>query len=700
VIKKKPKDKLSIYHDSFYRTRRKTSPITYLAIILFSATCLFWGNKLLAQTATEPAFDYEQLGSGQLLFSQQGESLIAASLLQSQVDFNINGMIASTTLKQSFLNQNNEYLNGTYAFPLPDNAAVNYLRIQIGERVIEGTIMERVQAKRMFQQAQAKGITASLVTQHRANIFTNNIANIAPKEQITITLKYIQTIDYQAGRFSLRFPMKITPRYTPDLKPNSPVDLISSSYNHPLLDTTNPIQIKVKLNAGIALEKINSPSHAIKLNTGQESASLVSQNTAQPAHQVVQINLNNIQEPMNKDFILEWFPEPNKEPTLSVFKESIDDEQFTLLMLMPPTQGSDNIPERDITFIIDTSGSMQGQSIIQAKKSLLFALNTLTPKDSFNLIAFSSSSQRLFNNTVMASPKHIRQAKQFIEQLSADGGTEMYRPLHQALSMSMAKKQIKNALRQILFITDGAVSNEVELFKLIHQTHDLPRIFTVGIGDAPNGYFMRKAAQFGRGSYTYIGDISEVQQKMSALLTKISQPALRNLSVQFQPLHLASIEQFPQQLPDVYLGEPILLSFKTKELPSSVQLFGDVTEQGWYQEVDLTDILPSKNTATVWARAKIEDLLDSLVLGKDVNVVKEKVLQTSLQHQVISPYSSFIAIEKQPEVDRTNTSKLTQQNQASVKTPFPQTSLEWQRQLLFAFILLLITLAYKRASNK
>ncbi len=644
-------------------------------VCMFAMSVLYVGKLQAAHHHEYKTLD--DVSAGQLLFesserlkthSQEKKLFEPALLIDSSAEFDINGIIATVTLTQSFINQGSHIANGLYTFPLPENSAVNYLKVQVGNKTIEGKILEKKEAKQLFIKAKAQGEKASLVEQHRPNLFTNSIANIAPKEQITVTIKYVQRVEYDKGTFSLRFPMKITPRYPP--KPtnysekngspsavNTEINKTTAKLTNNQLVTylsqlaslnTNNIQLNVNLNAGIEIDSISSQSHQITSNKSQQNR--------------YQISVGHVQVPMDRDFVLQWRPKPSNAPQLSVVQQMLDGEFYALAMLLPATHkhalgdNKDNVFSRDVTFIIDTSGSMQGASIKQAKQSLRFALNTLTPADSFNIIAFESSAQSLFNTTKMANKNNIEQALSFISKLSADGGTEMYRPLSQALTMQQSPLQSSTTIKQILFITDGAVSNEHALFQLINSTTELPRLFTVGIGSAPNGYFMRKAAQFGQGSYTYIGNTNEVEEKMSNLLRKISQPKLKNINVRFSPLHTGGIEQYPSKIPDLYDDEPLVVAFKTPIMPTKLQLFGELSDRKWQDSVNLLasessinnnaeSATQNKGITSIWARAKIEDLLDGLVTGKSIEEVKPKVIHTSLKHQVMSPYTSFIAVE-------------------------------------------------------
>jgi len=370
------------------------------------------------------------------------------------------------------------------------------------------------------------------------------------------------------------------------------------------------------------------------------------------------------------------------------------------LTFFPPKTEATKVISRDIIFIIDTSGSMQGSSMEQAKSSLRLAVLQLNDKDSFNIIAFDDKAELLFPITQMASTEIIKQSLEFIDNLSADGGTEMYRPLSKALMMQKNQIQSVKAIRQIVFITDGAVANEFELMQLLNTEQGNFRLYTVGIGAAPNGYFMKKAAQFGRGSYVFIQNQNEVRQKMSHFMTKISQPAISNIKLTLDSQIHQQVDVYPKKIPDLYFGEPLQITLKSQLPITSVQLSGDTVSAPWYQQLIINDSPSSKGISSLWARRKIESLLDSLVIGANKDQVKSQVIATSLNHQIISPYTSFIAIEKQPKVpslfaknNLTDVSKSQSngtQAHENLLVAMPQTSLDWQLQLLIGIAILLL----------
>lgn len=655
-------------------------------------------------------------GSGELLFkSDNGYHL--ATHLQSHAEVNIHGMVAKLQLTQTFRNDSDTWQQAIYSFPLNESSAVNHMEIQVGDRKIIASVKEKQQAKKIYQQALSSGKKAALTEQIRANLFTQHIANIAPKEEVSIVLKITQPIEYRDARFHWRLPMTLTPRFTPHTpsmpaylshpqvnlqqheQPTIParnLNLLNNDFfiNPPFIgnglpnNMINPIQLDIHLDAGIPLKKIDATYHQINVNKQQHSYHIAT-TTPQIA--------------MDRDFELIWEPVINQAPEAAIFTENIAGDDYALLMLMPyhittPKQRL----ERDITFIIDTSGSMDGTSILQAKQSLAYAIQQLSTNDHFNIIAFNSDYTALFPNSVAANANHSKQALAFVDNLTAGGGTNMAAPLKHALSVSSSMQRLK----QVVFITDGSVSNESDLFKILHQQLNNTRLFTVGIGSAPNGLFMRKAAEIGKGTHTYIADTAEVQQKMQRLFHKLSSAVLTNIKLDLSQGLDAEI--WPRAIPDLYAGEPLLLSMKLgsnhtqpSNQPLTLSISGETAEQHWSQDLDLSSLVHSKpisaekkGIATLWARAKIAALQDMLYQGVPKEQVRAEVLPIALEHQLLSAYTSFIAVEQTPIDPRPSNSPINTQHVANQvplgqTLPYPQTASPATIMALIGFLLVL-----------
>ena len=312
-------------------------------------------------------------------------------------------------------------------------------------------------------------------------------------------------------------------------------------------------------------------------------------------------------------------------------------------MLLPPVAAPMAVP-RELVFVIDTSGSMGGVSIEQARASVSRALRQLGPDDYFNIIEFNTGHRKLFASSLPATRHNVGRAREFVRQLSASGGTEMLPALREALSGQ--EELHAGRLRQVVFVTDGAVGNEVALFEEIAGHLGHARLFTVGIGSAPNGWFMRKAADFGRGTHTVIGDLSEVGPRMDALFEALAAPVATDIAVDWP----TAADSWPERVPDLYRGEPLLLAVKFRggAPAGTVKVTGRLGGQQWSRQitVDATAIRDHPGVAALWARRRITALLDEKVLGRSEKAVRQDVLAVALPHQLLSPYTSFVAVEE------------------------------------------------------
>jgi len=732
------------YQDSYYyrqqRKKRRNNWLKLSLILLLIISLVLLALFFVPFAQSSQLYIKEKTNSNnslihgpQLLFDHPNPAMRATLPVDIEANIEINGLVAFAEIKQTFVNPHFIALEGKYQFPLPENSAVKQLIVKVGDKEIVGEIMEKITAKALYQKAKKQGKKASLVEQHRPNLFTNKIANIPAQSTVVVTLKFIMPVSFSNGKFNLRLPLAMTQRYQPkstsqsyaehpkSSSSNSPAHLYKPSHNSTLqhldkylpepfkISTTSfpylnsqsvarsQSSINIALNSGIPITAIFSDSHKIKTSK---------LNNEQNAYI---ITLNKTHVVSNKSFDLSWQLLASNQPQVSSFTQEVSGEHYTLLTFFPPKTAAAQVIERDIIFIIDTSGSMQGGSMEQAKTSLQLALLQLTKKDSFNIIAFDDETQLLFPITKMASVQNISKAQRFIDDLSADGGTQMYRPLSNALMMKKNEAQSTKAIRQIVFITDGAVSNEFELMQLLNNAQGDFRLYTLGIGAAPNGYFMKKAAQFGRGSYVFIQNHNEVQRKMTNFMTKISQPAISNINLTLDSQVHQLVEVYPKKIPDLYFGEPLQIALKSQFPISSVQLAGDTASTPWYQQLIINDNRSSKGISSLWARRKIESLLDSLIIGANKEQVKSQVIATSINHQIISPYTSFIAVEKQLDDSsllakyslspgQKDQNKVIQAHE-SLMVAMPKTAIGWQLQFIVGLSLILLGLVFVKLSE-
>lgn len=625
--------------------------LTSASVISFALLILFNSVPVQAETQIEEILNetntvknIHDVGQASLLFKQDGQYSEAAQL-HMDVAMKVTGMINHVSVQQSFSNTTDNWQEGIYVFPLPENAAVDHMRLKIGERIIEGQIKEKQAAKKIYTQAKQQGKQAALTEQERPNIFTTSVANIAPHETIIVEIEYQQIVHYDNGTFSLRFPMVVGPRYIPGspvIKEQNIESFSSSGWavntdqvpdasriTPPVLtpdsQRKNKVSIKIDLDAGLALEKIDSPYHAIEVNKQHDQYNIVLKQETTLA---------------NRDFELVWKPEPTVAPKAALFTEKKDGDTYAMIMMVPPeTQQAQSLP-REIIYVIDTSGSMGGQSIIQARAALELALTKLKPGDKFNVIQFNSFTSKLFNHTQAFNQNTLSQALNYVRTLQANGGTEMASALNAALN----NQSHNGYLRQVIFLTDGSIGNEQALFEIIENKLGKSRLFTIGIGSAPNSHFMQRAANFGRGTHTYIGKLQEVQTKMQALFEKIENPVLKDIAIDWME---TDMEIWPQKISDLYKGEPLLITAKTKHQLGDINITGKIAGEIWSSNLKLDGGQSREGISALWARKKIAALMQEK-RNAEFESIKQTIIETALEHHLVSKYTSLVAVDVTP----------------------------------------------------
>jgi Ca-activated chloride channel family protein len=601
-----------------------------------------------------------------------------AVALDTAIEVEVTGLTARIMVTQAFRNTGPAWAEATYRYPLPHGAAVDRMEVQVGKRVLEGEIREKEAARRQYRQARSLGKVASLVEQERANQFQTQLANIAPGEDIRVSISFMSRVDYSDGTFSLQIPMTFTPRWQHEGQTQATSAVAGAASSGPaLIMPPGPIDdhrlsIEVALRTGLNLQSVESRYHDIEIH---------------PDLGGYRVFLANPDTRTDRVFELNWTPEFDFAPvsTLSTFDGG--DAVYAMLMLAPPLAEAISPQPREVVFIIDTSGSMEGTSLAQARAALLLGVQFLGPHDRFNLIRFSSNSHGLFDESVPVHPASLAQASDFIDGLTASGGTVMA----PALNMAMNLPEQPGLLRQIVFVTDGSVGNERDLLLQIGEQLGESRLFTVSIGAAPNDWFMRKSAEIGRGSHTHIGRLSEVEERIAGLWSRIENPAIQNICVDWG----MDAEFYPEIVPDLYAGEPLWLFARLPHEPTAVTVCGEL--EGRYWELNSRELpgYGDRNLATLWARSKIEALQDSQVFGEDPEVIRRHVLDLALDFGLLTPYTSLVAVDRSP--SRPETAGLSSGEipsllpaGSSIAAGFSQTATGWQAQVMLAFLCLLM----------
>jgi Ca-activated chloride channel family protein len=588
--------------------------------------------------------------SGSLLLKEDG-AYTEAIRLGIDVDITVSGPTLRTRVTQVFRNPTKDWVEATYVYPLAADGAVDTLKMVVGDRVIVGDIKERQQARAIYEQARRNGQKAALTEQERPNIFTNSVANIGPGETVLVQIEYQEPVHQSGNEYSLRVPLVVGPRYNPapivqsvDFRKdgsgwgsaNSDPVPDRDRISPPVLDPANnapinPTSITVHLKAGFALGEVKSQHHIVKIESPDNATRVVT--------------LADGTVPADRDFELTWKPSAEKAPSVGLFREHVGDADYLLAFVTPRAaeQATQRPLPREVVFVIDNSGSMGGTSIEQAKASLLYALGRLQPNDRFNVIRFDDTMDVLFPTSVPADTAHVSEATSFVGALQARGGTEMVPAMRAALTDKMGDT---NMVRQIVFLTDGAIGNEQQLFETITAMRGRSRIFMVGIGSAPNTYLMTRASELGRGAFTHIGSVEQVEERMRGLFAKLENPAVTGLTAKFSE---AKADVTPAIIPDIYRDEPLVLAAKLDKLAGSLEIKGRVGDRPWSVTLPLQNAAEGKGLSKLWARRKIGDAEVARTLREMTPEDTDKtILALALDHQIVTRLTSLVAVDRTP----------------------------------------------------
>ncbi|HMB73028.1 MAG TPA: VIT domain-containing protein, partial [Gammaproteobacteria bacterium] len=422
---------------------------------------------------------------------------IPLPLEHTDVRARITGYVSTVDVTQQFANPYDQKIEAVYLFPLPEKSAVREFVMTIGERRIRGILREREQAEQIYAQARAQGYQASLLTQHRPNVFEQKVANIEPGHRIDVDIRYFHTLSYNDGWYSFVFPTVVGPRYNPPGS-SDPIAALPRNdfapagtgvhYLAPHERSGHDISIEVELAPGVAIEEIDSTHDITRSFESERAASVRLARSATIA---------------NRDFVLNFRVAGSRTKTNLLTWVDPDTQQGYFTMMMYPPNDLENLRRQplELVFVLDCSGSMSGAPMQQSKAAILAALHELRPDDTFQIIRFSTNSSQFGPGPVPATHENIRRAEQYVRNLSGTGGTQMIEGIKAALEFPHDPQR----LRFVTFLTDGFIGNETEILGAIHARLGAARIFSFGVGSAPNRYLLERMAGVGRGAVAYLG---------------------------------------------------------------------------------------------------------------------------------------------------------------------------------------------------
>lgn len=577
---------------------------------------------------TKPQLDRNPYPGQLIALDKEGRPDSLCPLERTSVTAKIAGFGAEVNVVQSFLNTSKTPIEAVYTFPLPNDAAVHRMRMKIGERVIEGSIKRRGEARQIYEAAKAAGRNAALLDQERPNIFTQSVANIMPGSRIQIEISYVQLMKYDSGQFEFSFPMVVGPRFlgnAPDPGKIDPPRVTRTGTN---------IDLSVEVDAGTTISNVNSVLHEI--------------DTVGLGGNRVKVSLKKEDEIPNRDFVLRYQAVGSMPKAAFVTHSDQRGGFFTLVMMPPQRPTASQIMPREIIFVMDQSGSQSGFPIEKSKELTLKMIKQLRPGDTFNVIGFANAVRTLWTEPRSLSPENLSQAEAFVGTMQANGGTQ----LREGVVAALQGQHDPARLRLVLFNTDGYVGDEAMVLDTIQKQRDRARMFTFGIGNSVNRFLIDSMAEEGRGMAEYVTLAEAADKAVAGFVKRTQTPVLTDLSASFSGVAVSDVQ--PQNLPDVFDNRPVVLYGRfTGGGRGQVTLNGKLGGQPWSQTLDL-DFSGRSNAGAVpilWARKKIAEIERTDYLAglkgqsRSPESVASRVTDLALQFGLMSQYTSFVAVE-------------------------------------------------------
>lgn len=591
--------------------------------------CLFSSLILRAQTTAE-----DKTLSPYFLVKSENSSTDQLPLKKTHALVNIAGVIADVAISQVYKNEGLSTLEAIYTFPASTRAAIYSMEMLIGDRKIIAQIEEKKKARADYEKAKEEGKRTSLLEQSRPNVFQMNVANILAGDEITVVLKYTEILVPEKGTYQFVYPTVVGPRYGGEVSDIASADnqFIATPYQKegelPLYD----FDIKVNINAGMPIQHIACATHKTDISY--------------PTLSNARINLDPSEiSGGNRDYILDYQLSGEQiESGLMLYKH--EDENFFLWMVQPPKRVTlENIPPREYIFIVDVSGSMNGFPLSVSKQLMRNLISNLRPTDQFNILLFAGNSGLFNNESVNATSENVNQAINFIDKQYGGGGTNILAALQRALNLPRQKESVS---RTFVIVTDGYIGVEEQAFELIREKANEANTFVFGIGSGVNRYLLEGIAHAGMGEPMVVTDSKFANEQAEKFREYIQQPVLSRINYKFNDFDAYDI--IPETSPDVFAQRPIMILGKYKGTPDgTITLKGYTGNKTYKKTVDVSGIVPLESNVALrylWARERIKQLDNYAQVDNNVATIKE-VTELGLNYNLITAYTSFIAIDEQ-----------------------------------------------------
>ncbi|HVY61997.1 MAG TPA: VIT domain-containing protein, partial [Planctomycetota bacterium] len=579
----------------------------------------------------------EDLGTGELLLrNADGSTGAAFPLEHTDVRAEVTGFLASTVVEQRFANPFDRKIEAVYCFPLPHSAAVNEFVMEIGARRIRGIVREREEARRVYEAARAAGQVATLLEEERPNVFVQSVANLEPAQRISVKIRYFHALPCEDGRFSYVFPMVVGHRYGSEARAPGH-DAVTPPRLADGTRSGHEVSFALSIDAGVPIAEVRSPSHDVTIE--------------RPAPERALVRLSEADAIADRDLVVEFALGAKREAAFGLLAHAGADGRFFTLLAAPPLAPADaDVVPRELCFVLDVSGSMEGHPIAASKRFIAEALGRLRPDDTFDVATFAGDAKLMSEDFLAATPANVADARRWVEALGAGGGTEMEKGIRLALEHPRDPKRV----RIVVFLTDGGVSFEGDIFERIKASRGEARIFCLGANAAPNRWLLDGMARLGRGAAEYVGPDEPdeaVARKVDALYRRLDAPVLVDVRVDWGGLDVADVG--PRDLPDLFAaGAPLELHGRYGRAGRGVVTISGRCGARTVErrlEVTLPDAEPAHAAlGPIWARSRIAELEERLAGASPEGAadLAREVRKLALDFSLASPFTSFVAVDE------------------------------------------------------
>ncbi|MFC6558270.1 VIT domain-containing protein, partial [Nonomuraea cavernae] len=534
----------------------------------------------------------------------------------------ISGLVAGVEVAQGFRNPFDVTLEATYVFPLPDRAAVTAFRMEADDRVIEGELKERGQARADYDQALREGRRAAIAEEERPDVFTIRVGNILPGERVTVRLSLSQPLPYEDGAATFRFPLVVAPRYVPGVPLDGPpagagtvpdTDAVpdASRVTPPVLLPGFPDPVRLSLAATVDPAGLDLRELASSLHVVEEEGHTV---RLRPG------------ERLDRDFILRL----SFETSTSL---QLDDEGTFALTVVPPEAQATRTP-RDLVLLLDRSGSMSGWKMVAARRAAARIVDTLAAEDRFAVLAFDSVVEQAFDGLVAGSDRNRYRAVEHLARVDARGGTELLEPLREAVAL-LAPTEGRD--RVLVLVTDGQVGNEDQILERAGGALSAMRVHVVGIDRAVNAGFLGRLAGLGAGRCELVESEDRLDAAMEQIHRRIGAPVVTDLSLKGLDVEPGTVTHLGSMFP----GVPLRV-YGRRRSGDSVTVRGLAAGAPWERQVVGT-VVDNPALRAVWARAHLRELEDRYAMGE--HELESEIVRVSLEYGVLCRFTAYVAVD-------------------------------------------------------